>query len=77
LWNSEKPIHFTPLWSLQEGAIRLDAELRTHGEDDAEVQLRQNGEFYAGRRFRLMADAMAYSQRLRHALEAAGWASPE
>jgi hypothetical protein len=76
LWSVETPTHFTPLWSLQKGAIRVDVELRTQGEHDGEIQLIRNGEFYAGRRFHLRADAMAYSQQLRHALEASGWRPP-
>jgi hypothetical protein len=62
------------LWTLERNGRRVACELRDHGEPaGAEVQLLQNGEFYAGRRFDTRAMALQHADYLRENLERDGW----
>jgi hypothetical protein len=75
-WKFETHNAFVRLWSLKKGAVRVDLELRTEGEHDAEIQLLRNGERYSSHRFHVAAKALTHSQQLRYALEASGWQPP-
>jgi hypothetical protein len=53
------------LWSLRKDGRHITCELRGHGEYGWEAQLLSNGEFYAGRRFDLRADAVVHAEHVR------------
>src|SRR5258706_1869033 len=63
------------LWTLRKGSRTLLCELRSHGEWGVEAQLLENGEFYAGRRFDLKEQAVAYAEETRRWLT--GWRKSE
>jgi hypothetical protein len=52
-------------------------QLRSHGEYGWEAQLFRDGEFYAGRRFDLRAQAVAHAEQTRRDLEREGWTLAE
>ncbi len=62
-----------PIWTVRKDEKRVDARLLSHGEYGWEVQLYADGGFYAGRRFHLRAEAIAYSDVLRRDIERDGW----
>jgi hypothetical protein len=47
--------------------------LLSHGEYGLEAQLLRDGEFYAGRRFDLRAQAIEHADQTRRDLEREGW----
>ena len=61
------------VWTLVRNGVRVDAECRSHGEWGWELQILRNGEFYAGRRFDLRAQAVAYGEDIRREMEGDGW----
>jgi hypothetical protein len=62
-----------PLWTLNHGPRRLHAALCDRGGLGVELQIRQNGDFFSGRRFKLRRHALAFSDLLRESFEADGW----
>jgi len=64
-----------PLWSLRRDERQITCELRSHGEYGWEAQLFRDGDFYAGRRFDLRAQAVAHAEQTRRDLERARWRS--
>lgn len=68
-----KPRPAEPLWSMRKDGRQIDAELRGHGEYGWELQLLRECEFYAGRRFDLRAQAIAYGDEIRRDLASQGW----
>ncbi len=62
-----------PLWTLRKDGRRIDSELMGHGEYGWEFRLLKDGDFYAGRRFALKADANAHADIIRGDLERDGW----
>jgi hypothetical protein len=64
-----------PLWSLHRDGRQITCELRSHGEYGWEAQLFRDGEFYAGRRFDLRAQAVAHAEQTRQDLDREGWAA--
>lgn len=58
-------------------AAAIDAELLGQGEYGWEFRLLDRGEFYAGRRFDLRAQAVAHGEEIRRELEADGWSAPD
>jgi hypothetical protein len=66
-----------PLSSLQRDGRQITCELRNHGEYGWEAPLFRDGEFYAGRRFHLRAEAVAHAEQTRQDLERDGWALAE
>ena len=82
LWNSprppaRKPRPAEPLWSVRKAGRQIDAELLGQGEYGWEFRLLDRGEFYAGRRFDLRAQAVAHGEEIRRELEADGWSAPD
>jgi hypothetical protein len=64
-----------PLWSLRRDGRQITCELRCHGEYGWEAQLFRDGEFYAGRRFDLRAQAIDHAEQTRRDLERERWTS--
>jgi hypothetical protein len=62
-----------PLWSLRKDGRQITCELRSHSEYGWEVQLFRDGEFCAGRRFDLRAQAVAHAEQTLRDLEREGW----
>ena len=82
LWNApklpaRKPRPLEPLWSTGKDDRQIDCGLLRHGEFGWECQLRQDGEWYYGRRFITPALALVDATEIRTDLERKGWTLTE
>jgi hypothetical protein len=82
LWTAKPPAPRQPkpgehIWALQQGSRYAECKLRFHGESCGWEQFFRDGLFFSGRRFDLKAQALAWAEFERQAMEKEGWSRPD